>query len=37
VIDRRLEAAERALAIAETTQIAGDESSEIQHRFGLPR
>jgi hypothetical protein len=32
----RLEAAERALAIAEAIQIAGDESSEIQHRRGLP-
>jgi hypothetical protein len=32
VIARRLEAAERALAIAEAILIAGDESSEIQHR-----
>jgi hypothetical protein len=36
VIARRLEAAERPLAIAEATQIASDESSEIQRRRGLP-
>jgi hypothetical protein len=33
----RLEAAERALAIAEAIQIEGHAASEIQHRRGLPR